>query len=50
MQDEIQGLGREERQKLLKGAHFTVEVPTLESLAMKADLDLSWNKLRSIRR
>ena len=49
-QSEIRCLSREERQQLLHKADLPVVIPTDHALAMKADLCLSWNKLRIIRR
>jgi len=50
MADEVRILQREERQQLLKDADVKIIVPALDGLAMKADLTLPWNKLRSMRR
>ena len=46
---------REDREKLVEeirkaGGKFHVRVPVQFTLAMKADLNLPWNKLRNIRR
>ena len=43
-------LGKEGRQKMLRESNFSVELTTEESLAMKANLSLPWNKLRIMRR
>lgn len=50
LQCEIRCLSKEERQQLLHGAGLPVVIPTDHALAMKADLSLSWEKLRVIRR
>lgn len=50
LQAEIGSLNSEERQELLKGLHFKIELPALTSLAMKSDMCLPWNKLRVARR
>ena len=51
---EVQGRQREEREKLLEelkkaGGNCLLCVPVQSSLAMKADLNIPWNKLRMIR-
>ena len=48
--EEVKALGREERQKLLRDAGITLEIPAEQGLAMKADLAIPWSKLREIRR
>ena len=50
LQSEVRCLSREERQQLLQKADLPVVIPTDHALAMKADLSLSWDKLRVIRR
>ena len=50
MQDELKRLSKKEREDLLKDASLPVEIPTDHALAMKADLAISWNKLRTVRR
>ena len=50
LKEEIQHLNKDERQDLLQNTGFTLEIPAEQGLAMKADLDLPWNKLRVIRR
>lgn len=45
---EVKSLEREGRQKLLREAHITLEIPPEKGLAMKADLALPWNKMREI--
>lgn len=47
---EIKRLTKDERQQLLHTAELPVVIPADQGLAMKADLSLSWNKLRIIRR
>ena len=48
--EELRALPRKERGYLLKGATLPIEIPPEHSLAMKGNLALSWNKLRSLRR
>ena len=48
-------IARQDREKLLEdikkaGGDILINVPAPTSLAMKADLNLPWNKLREIRR
>ena len=43
-------VGKKEREKLLNESAFSVELTTEESLALKANLSLPWNKLRIMRR
>jgi hypothetical protein len=50
MQEEIRHLSREDRQSLLFSGGFTIDIPPEQGLAMKADLAIPWNKLRTIRR
>ncbi len=49
--EEVKRLKKCERQQLLKDVgQIKVTVPALDGLAMKANLNLPWNKLRSLRR
>ncbi len=48
LQDEIKFLGKDERQKLLTGVGFTVDIPA--GLAMKVDHGMTWFKVRELRR
>jgi len=50
MQEEIHSLSKGERQKILKEANLTIDIPPEHGVAMKADLALPWNKLRILRR
>lgn len=53
IQSELTILSKEERQSLLKLTmenDCTVAIPAEEILAMKADLSITWNKLRVLRR
>ena len=50
LQSEIRCLSKEERQQLLHKADLPVVIPMDHALAMKADLSLSWDKLRIIKR
>ena len=47
---EVKSLTAKERQALLLEAGISIDIPPGKGLAMKADLALSWNKLRIIRR
>lgn len=53
LQDEVKACTPAEREMLLedltKGG-FKVAVPTDQALALKADLDIPWSKLRVVRR
>lgn len=55
MGDEIREKSRAEREQLMQeirdaGGDFQVQVPAQSALAMKADLNIPWHKLRIIRR
>ena len=50
LEDEVAALSREQRQRLLTSEDFRVEISAEDSLAMKADLVLPWNKIRVMRR
>ena len=50
MAAELKGLSKEERDSLLNEAQLPIVIPTDHALAMKADLAIPWNKLRSLRR
>ncbi len=50
LQDEVKCLGKEERQKLLADAGFTVDIPAEHGLAMKVDLGMTWYNVRELRR
>ena len=45
--EELRALARKERGDFLKGAALLIEMPPEHSLAMKANLTLSWSKLRT---
>ena len=47
--DEIKALSRTEREKLLAGISLPLEISVDHSLAMKSNLSISWNKLRTLR-
>ena len=47
---EIRSLTKAEREELLQDAQLPVVIPTEHALAMKADLEIPWNKLRILRR
>lgn len=48
--EEVRALPKTMRQKLLSEASLPLEIPADHALAMKANLSISWNKLRSLRR
>ena len=52
MGDEIKVLPKEERERerLMKEAKFTITIPPEARLAMKANLNIPWHKLRLMRR
>ncbi len=53
LQSELTVLGKAERQLLLGkviGRDSTVVIPAEDLLAMKADLSITWSKLRELRR
>ena len=50
MGDEIKMLPKEVREALMKEANFTITIPPEAGLAMKASLNIPWNKLRLMRR
>ena len=50
IKNEIKRMNKKEREDLLKEARLPIEIPTEHALAIKADLAISWNKLRTVRR
>lgn len=53
LQSELTVLGKDERQKLLgtvMGKDSVLRIPADDIVAMKADLSLTWSKLRGLRR
>lgn len=50
MGTEIRVLPKDERERIMKEANFTVTIPPEQGLAMKANLNIPWNKLRTMRR
>ena len=48
LQSELKGLSKSAREDLLK-SELTAEVTAEQSVAMKEDLGIPWNKLRTIR-
>ena len=50
MGNEIKSVPKEERDILMKEAKFTITIPPEQGLAMKANLNIPWNKLRVMRR
>lgn len=50
MSAELQTLSKERRTEILKEAHLPVEIPVEHGLAMKASLQIPWNKMRAVRR
>ena len=47
---EVKGLPTDERKQLFMSAGITLDIPPEQSVAMKANLAIPWNKLRTIRR
>jgi hypothetical protein len=47
---ELRRLGRHERQMIVREAGLNLEIPPGEGLAMKAELEIPWNKIRHMRR
>ena len=47
---EVQSLKPEEKRQLLEDMDFKIEIPALTGLALKADLCLPWNRMRSMKR
>ena len=50
LQSEITSLSKADRQSLLQTADSMVAIPAEDILAMKADLSITWSKLRVLRR
>lgn len=50
MGKEVKMLPKDERAALMKEANFTISIPPEQGLALKADLNIPWNKLRVMRR
>ena len=50
MEADVKGLPKEARQQILKEAGLPIEIPTSHGLAIKANLQLSWKMMRTIRR
>ena len=53
LQSELTVLGRDQRQSILEsvlGRGKAISIPADEVLAMKADLSITWSKLRVMRR
>ena len=50
MTSELKMLPRAERESLMREANFTLTIPPEQGLAMKADLNIPWRKLRVMRR
>ena len=48
--NEMKAIPKEDCNILMKQANFTVSIPPEQGLAMKADLNIPWNKLRVMRR
>lgn len=47
---EVRSLSTEEREQLLSQAQLPIHIPPDHALALKADLSIPWNKLRTLRR
>ena len=50
VRERVTTLSVESRMQLLEKAGITLTIPEQQGLAMKADLALSWNKMRELRR
>ena len=50
LEEELRVLPKNERQDLLRGITLLIEIPPDHSLAMKANLSVSWSKLHTLRR
>ena len=50
LQAELKGLPASERNQLLVSAGITLDIPPEKGLALKANLAIPWNKLRTVRR
>lgn len=50
LKEELKHLTKSERQELLHNAGFTLDISPEQGLAMKADLGISWNKYRILKR
>ena len=50
LQAEVKGLPASERSQLLTSAGITLDIPPEKGLALKANLAIPWNKLRTVRR
>jgi len=50
LEQELRALPMGERQELLKEVALPIQIPPDHCLAMKANLSISWNKLRTLRR
>ena len=48
LEEEVRALSRESRQELLIETALPIEIPPEHTLAMKANLSISWNKLRTL--
>ena len=48
--EEVRALPKARRQELLSEAGLPLEIPSNHALAIKANLAISWNKLRTLRR
>lgn len=47
---EIKSLSKEEREQLLSEAQLPIYIPPDHALALKSDLSIPWNKLRTLAR
>ena len=48
--EEVRALPKARRHELLAEAGLPLEIPSNHALAIKANLSISWNKLRTLRR
>ena len=47
---EVQSLKSDDRRKIWEEMEFKIEIPALDGLALKADLCLPWNRMRTMKR
>ena len=50
LQLEIKNLPQNDREELLRSIGFNLQVPAGQGLAIKCDVGLPWNKLRTLRK
>lgn len=50
LRSEVKSLSNEDRQALLEGLEFKIQLPAITGLALKTDLSLPWSKMRTMKR